>query len=169
MEITAALTPVYTGSQRMLLTLNVSLAARLAGGTGRIELGKAAHFQGAKNVLVPLFVNVSNRQTLGGWEGGAVLCVMPAAAAGEERHTRASSQRASKHRASRVLPQPEPGTQGPPLHSIPREGPWASFGEQWQGSKQRQQHCKTNLISPEGCRALLPLFYCQKCLERSSK
>lgn len=146
MEITTTLTPVYMGTRGMLLTLNTSLASRLAG--GRTELGRAAHFQGVKNILSPLFVNVSSQQTLG-WEGRAVLCVMPAAVVGEERHTRSSSQRISQLRATRVLPQPQPGTPSAPT---PCEGPWGSFGEPRQGPKQRQQDCRANLISSEGCR-----------------
>lgn len=68
-EITPTLTPVSIGAQRMLLTLNTSLASMLAGGAGGTELGRAALLQGAKNVLVPLFVNVSKQQRQARKEG----------------------------------------------------------------------------------------------------
>lgn len=101
MEITTTLTPVYIGTQRMLLTPNTSVA----GGTSRAELGRAAQFQGVKNVLVPLFVNVSKQQTPG-WEGGAVLCVVPAAVLEEERHTRSSSRESASSEPPGSSPSP---------------------------------------------------------------
>lgn len=124
-EITTTLTPVYTGTLRMLFTLNISLAARLAGGTGRTELVGGSTFPGWKKCPCSSFCECQQLARAGGWEGGAVLCVVPAAVVGEERHTRTSSQRISEHRASRVLPQV---CRDPPI--IPHKGPWASFGEQ---------------------------------------
>lgn len=55
---------------RVLLSLNVAMAVGLAGCTDRIELQRATHFQGAKNVFIPVFVKVSNRQNqVAGKEG----------------------------------------------------------------------------------------------------
>lgn len=117
-----------------------------------------------KNVLVPLFVNVSEQQRQeAGKEGPCcaglqLLCWgkkgTPGAAARESAST--------EHPGSSPSPSQVPRDPSTPR---PREGLWASFGEQLQGSEQRQQGCKANLISSEGCRILLPWFCCQKCLE----
>lgn len=145
------------------------MAAGPAEGTDRIELQRAAHFQGAKNVLVPIFVNVSSRQNQAtGKEGSwCAQCQRPWWRA--ERHATTGSYGSSKRSSPRVLLRPQRGTRGPPLHPIPREGPWVRPGEQRQGWKRSRQNCKTNPISSEGCRILLPRFYRQKCLEWSNR
>lgn len=143
----------------MLLALNVAMAAGLAEGTDRMELWRAAHFQGVKNVLSPFFMYVSNRQSQAAGKEGLWCARCQLLWWREKRHAMSSSHRSSKRSSLRVLLHPEPGTQGPPLHPILREGPWVSSGEQRQGSKRGRQNCKTNLISSAGCKILVLWFY----------
>lgn len=75
----------------MLLSLNVAMAAGPAEGTDRIELQRAAHFQGAKNVLVPVFCECQQPAKPGDGEGGIVVRAMPAAVV-EGRKTRHDQQ-----------------------------------------------------------------------------
>lgn len=129
-EITPPLTPVSIGTQRMLLTLNTSLASRLAGGAGGTELGRAALLQGAKKCPCSSFCECQ-QAAKAGWEGGAVLCMVPAAVVGEERHTRTSNQRESASTEQPGCPPAPARYTGTPTAPSPRQGPRASFGEQW--------------------------------------
>lgn len=137
----------------MLLTLNISLAPR-------VELGRAAHFQGATNVLVPLSVDVSKQRTQAGREG--LCCVWCQLLCWGKKGTPGPATRES---ASSEPPPAPARYEGPPLPHPHCPPSLVSFREQWLGSKQRQQDCKANLISSEGCRISLPWFYCQICLE----
>lgn len=104
-----------------------------AGWRHRIELQRAAHFQGVKNVLVPGFVNVSNQVAgkEGSWCAWCQLLWWRA-----ESRTVTSSHRSSKGSSPVGFLHPEPGRQGPLMHLIPRVGPWINSGEQWQELKQ---------------------------------
>lgn len=127
----------------------------VAEGTGRMELQRAAHFQGAKNVLIPLFVNVSNRQNQAArqessWCSWCHYCgggqkAIPWAAATEATN-------AAPWGSSSILSQVHKDPHFDPSHVI---GPGSALQSNSRDCKWSQQGCKTNLMSTEGWRMLL--------------